>query len=242
MIDRENGIPYYRQVMDLVEEQIAAKVFKEGDQLPSETELSGVYGVNRHTIRQALGELCRSGVVYRVKGRGTFIAKRPLNCIEYKLTPKNRFSENILEIGGIPSCRVLKSSQMAAPDQIAELLRLEPGEQVYYFEILRMVNGHPFLISYNFAPVRRVPGMLERLQGLRSLFVVYQEHYGIALTREKTTVHASFPSAPEAVCLQIPTNMPVLKVESVLKDQGNQCIQYTSSCYRGDLVKLDVGW
>ena len=105
MIDRENGIPYYRQVMNLVEEQIATSVFKEGDQLPSETELSGIYGVNRHTIRQALGELCRSGVVYRVKGRGTFIAKRPLNCIEYKLTPKNRFSENILETGGFPPVR-----------------------------------------------------------------------------------------------------------------------------------------
>ena len=137
---------------------------------------------------------------------------------------------------------MLKSSQMAAPDQIAEMLQLEPGEPVYYFEILRMVNGHPFLVSSNFAPVKRVPGLIERLQGFRSLFAVYQEHYGIILIREKTTVHASFPSAPEAVCLQIPVNMPVLKVEGVLKDQCDQFIQYTSSCYRGDRVKLDVGW
>ena len=98
MIDRDSGLPYYYQLMNIVQQHIETGQLKEGQRIPSELEMSSAYRVNRHTVRQAIGELCRIGVLYKMKGRGTFVAKPPLDLVEYRLSPKNSFTENILPI------------------------------------------------------------------------------------------------------------------------------------------------
>ena len=101
MIDKASGIPYYHQLMDIVQQQVNMGMLKEGHRIPSELEMSNTYRVNRHTVRQAVSELCRSGVLYKIKGRGTFVAKPLLDLVEYRLSPKNRFTENIYQSGKV---------------------------------------------------------------------------------------------------------------------------------------------
>lgn len=47
-----------------------------GDKIPSEHELAERFGVSRHTVRQAVGELVSEGWLYREQGRGTFVRDR----------------------------------------------------------------------------------------------------------------------------------------------------------------------
>ena len=65
--------PKARQVHDFVLRQVAAGVFRRGDTLPSEAELASDLGVGHYSVRQAMVELSRTGVVRRVRSRGTIV-------------------------------------------------------------------------------------------------------------------------------------------------------------------------
>lgn len=241
MIDKESGIPYYRQLMDFVQKQIDSGLLQEGQQLPAETEMSETFQVNRHTIRQAVNELCLVGVLYKLRGKGTFVAKAPLDSIEYQLSAKNRFAENITKLGGVPDTRILHPVEMPAPEKVRELLKLNFDDTVYCYYIQRFVNNRPFLVGQSFLPAKYFPHALEYLQTIQSMSCFY-EKYNITYKRVKSTVRATFPSQEEAMLLGIPNNMPVLKVESLLKSQDDVLIDYGVSCYRGDLAKLSLAW
>jgi len=242
VIDRNGDLPYYRQLINFVQSQIDAGVLKEGEQLPSEVALAEAYHVNRHTVRQAFSELCRIGVLYREKGCGTFVAKPLLDCMEYKLSRKNRFTENICQAGGVPGSQVLRAMEMNAPAEVARKLSLGKAENVYVLELLRTVNGNPFLASTNFFPVRLFPEFLGKLMDFISLSDLLDEHYGIQLHRSSCLFRASFPNAQEAAALNVPRNLPVLRVENVLKSQDEVLSQYSVTCYRGDNAKVSVEW
>jgi GntR family transcriptional regulator len=241
VIDRESGIPYYYQLMEIVQQQIGAGLLQEGQQIPSELTMSAAYKVNRHTVRQAIAELCRAGVLFKVKGRGTFVANPPLNMVEYRLSPQNRFTDNVCQAGKTPGSKILRLEKIAAPAEVAAMLQLPAEEPVYALDILRLIDTRPFLMAKVYLPARHLPGFLDRIDGFHSLSAIY-EQYGLSLQRVKSVIRASFPSPLEAATLDIPGNMPVLKVENVLKNQDNILIEYNVSCYRGDLAKISVHW
>ncbi len=241
MIERDSAIPYYCQLMEIIRQQIAGGMLKEGQRTPSEFELSYAYRVNRHTVRQAIGELCRSGELYKLRGRGTFVAKPPIDLLEYRLSPKNRFTDNIREAGKTPDSRLLAWQEITAPVQVAEALGLAADERVFTLDILRLVNCQPFLFSKVYLPAGPLPGLAGQLEGFRSLSAIY-DAYDLSPRRVKSVFRASFPTQEETAALDIPGNLPVLKVESVLKTQDGVLIEYSVSCYRGDFAKVSVDW
>ena len=67
----------YLQVMEWVRKGIESGRFRSGDRLPSEAQLSSMFGLSRQTIRHATGELESARLVTRVQGSGTYIAQIP---------------------------------------------------------------------------------------------------------------------------------------------------------------------
>ena len=68
IVDRHNGIPAYRQLMDQIRFQVASGILKGGDQLPSTRTLSAELGLNPMTVSKAYGYLEKEGVVERRPG------------------------------------------------------------------------------------------------------------------------------------------------------------------------------
>jgi GntR family transcriptional regulator len=71
------GIPIYRQVMDQIREQIAARKLRPGDQLPSIRELSTELRINPTSAVKAYNELRHLGLIVQDQGRGTFVGATP---------------------------------------------------------------------------------------------------------------------------------------------------------------------
>lgn len=67
------SLPRYREIARELKEQIQVGHYKEHQTIPSEPELAKLYDVSRMTARQAINELVYEGVLYRVKGKGTFV-------------------------------------------------------------------------------------------------------------------------------------------------------------------------
>lgn len=73
-IDYRDSRPIYEQVVDGVEEMIVRGVWQPDSQLPSVRQLAGELSINPNTISRAYGELEKRGVIYSVKGKGSFVA------------------------------------------------------------------------------------------------------------------------------------------------------------------------
>src|SRR5436189_959169 len=74
-IDRSSPVPYYYQLQEILKEEIEQGRWATGDLIPSEAELASMFGVSRTVIRKALDVLEADGQVYRVKGKGTLVAR-----------------------------------------------------------------------------------------------------------------------------------------------------------------------
>jgi DNA-binding GntR family transcriptional regulator len=93
----------------------------------------------------------------------------------------------------------------------------------------------------NYTPAEKMPDLEQHLPDMGSLFELYRIHYNINPRRVKDTFSADYPSAEEMQTLQINAGTPVMRVRSTLADKGVY-IQYSESCYRGDLTRLSIKW
>jgi len=116
--------PLYQQLCDLLRAQIKSGVYGPLDRLPSEHELAREHSISRITARQALGQLERSGLVFRLQGRGSFVA-RP--AVVQGLAQLSGFVEAMSAQGLAAVSRVLRVGPVRAATDVAERLRAEPG-------------------------------------------------------------------------------------------------------------------
>ena len=119
-IDFDSPIPFYIQLMDALRTKIVHGDWKPGDQLPVEYTLCDTFGVSRTVVRQALRELELEGLIYRRKGKGSFVSEPKISGgLAQKLTG---FYQDMEERGSRPISKVLKLGVVPATTSVAEHL------------------------------------------------------------------------------------------------------------------------
>src|SRR6202035_2742232 len=131
-----------------------------GDRLPPERELATWFGVNRLTLRQALADLQRRGLIRRVAGRkgGTFVAEP---TVERDLSDFAGFSDQARRSGLVASAVLLHAEAKDAKPDVAAALELEAGAPVFEVARVRLANGRPFVLEESSFPGVRFDGLLE---------------------------------------------------------------------------------
>jgi GntR family transcriptional regulator len=74
-VARENFTPFYEQIMDSIRADIAAGRLRRGEQLPPTRVLVEKYGHSAGTVRKAIDELVKAGVLRGHQGVGVFVAE-----------------------------------------------------------------------------------------------------------------------------------------------------------------------
>jgi LacI family transcriptional regulator len=95
-IDHRNATPLYLQIVDDISRQIAMGRIKAGEKIRSQSELAGEYGVSLITVKKALYELIREGLLFSRVGKGTYVSeisplteRREFRSIGFVLTDMN---------------------------------------------------------------------------------------------------------------------------------------------------------
>lgn len=83
----------YNMVKEKITEWITSGKVQPGEKIYSENELVKMFGVSRHTVRQAVGDLVHEGLLYREQGAGTFCSHKKVQTIEQ--TPSTIQTSNI---------------------------------------------------------------------------------------------------------------------------------------------------
>ena len=164
-IVRGPGTTVHGQIEDWLAGQIAAGALVPGDRLPTEHDLAAWFGVSRMTLRHALAELARRGLVLRAAGRhgGTFVAAPKL---EQDLTTLAGFSEQLRRHGMVAGARVLSATVRPAGPAAGAALQVGGDGQAYEIRRIRLADGRPMVLEHSLFPAERFPGLLDgRLDG-----------------------------------------------------------------------------
>jgi GntR family transcriptional regulator len=239
VIVREPGSTAHGQIEEWLAGAIAAGQLQPGDRMPTEQTLAGWLGVSRMTLRHALANLARRGLVVRTVGRhgGTFVAEGKL---EQDRTTLAGFSEQLRRHGMVAGARVLSAVQRTAGPAVAAALELADGDPVTEIRRVRLGNGQPIAVEHSVFPAALCPGLLQcRLDG--SLYDLLAEKYQLRPYRARESLEPVTADTRQADALQVHEGDPLMLVERIAYTRDGRPVEYAHDLFRGDRTRI-VMW
>ncbi len=237
MLERSNPKPLYQQLTEIIREKIHIGEWKAGNPIPSENELSKMYGLSRMTVRSVITQFVSEGLLYRVPGKGTFVA-------EPKITAKSLsyagIREQLEQMGYAISTRILSAEIIDATGTVAENLALERGGPVYMIKRLRYIDKDPLSLHVSYVPVAMCKdfdsGKLENEQ----LCVILKNDYGLSRGKVVETLESCMATTTEAKLLEIKAGHPLLLLEDIIYSGDGVPFEYSKVLFRGDKIKIKM--
>lgn len=227
----------WKQIYAALRSEILARTLAPGVKIPSEQELVDKYSVSRSTIRQALLNLENEGLVRIEQGRGSFVTD---SIVRYAISPRTRYSENLLAQGRIPRKRRLAESIIAASQRVADALQIPVGADVVRVHQINYANDLPIGAVVGYAPVALFPDFLSVRSKLNDMTKVYA-HYGIDVYyRQATYITARLPTKEEARLLRQRRSIPVLETRKIDVDEAGRPLGYSENIWGSERVELVV--
>jgi GntR family transcriptional regulator len=228
----ESALPLYRQIQQNIIELIDNDLIDSGDALPSERQLSEVYGVNRMTVRQAVDRLVEAGLVQRRQGAGTFVTdSRPVQ----NFTPTVvGFSQRMSMAGMNPSSRLLHRDVITSEPIIAHRLNTAADSPLIMLKRLRLVNDEPLMIETSYLDAAMFADLMQIDLESESLYRILEQNYGTCIVEAEHTMEPTLPTAFEAHHLGIECSMPTLLIRVLAYSADRVPVEVSKGVVRGD--------
>lgn len=236
-IERGKGLAVWRQIAAAMEQAIRRGDYKPGIQLPTEKQLAQSFGVNRHTVRQAMNRLAEHGLVTIEQGRGMFVAE---NSLDYALGARTRFTENLLTRQKKPTRELLFAEQIAAPADIARALGIPTGAPLWQLETRNKADDKAVGVSSHYFAADRFPDIPELFQRAGSITGALKLAGVADYCRRTTRIAAKLISAGDARLLDLPRTRPVLVSETVNIDPRGRPLEFVRARFAADHVTLTI--
>lgn len=231
-IDAYSSSPKYRQLAALIRGRILQGEWTPGQRIPSEAELHAAHKLSRITIRQALAELEREGLIERAPGIGTFVRKRS-GHIERSIGLSG-FGENMAALGMEPGYRTLRAEPARIPPEIAFRLKTHPSK-AFVIERLLLADGEPVARHESYLPqwvVKQAGAAALAGEALdrKSLYRTLGEA-GIQMAWAEEIVEPGLIDRREAEQLHLDEGALALRVMRIVFNERNDPIEYVRLVY-----------
>jgi GntR family transcriptional regulator len=224
-------VPRYFEIEQSLRERTAA--LQPHSALPSEAQLCDEFGVSRMTARAAVQRLVQDGLVYRVPGRGTFVAASRANRTAGHILS---FSDEMRRKGRTPGSRMIERRERRATDE--EERRLGVSDIVVVRRV-RLADGKPLALERAVFPADRAADVLDADLERASLFQTLVTA-GLVPTSGRAALGAEAATAEDARLLRVRKGAPLLVERRLIHDQDGRPLEWTESRYVGSRYAIDV--
>lgn len=230
MIDKKSPIPAYYQIKEDIKNRIRTGEWKSGEAIDSERKISDSYGVSRMTVRQAIGELEREGILEREKGRGTFVSPP-------RVTQHNIMSfTDMASAGGMKSkTLVLSFDRIPVPEKYAQAIE---GSYVYFITRLRYIDDQPIGIETVYIPVYMLEGV-EKNQLEGSLFQLLKDR-DYSIKDSEASIQACSMNKAYSEIFGTNASLPLIKIITKYMCSKGNGVFFEESVYNSDKYVLKV--
>lgn len=233
-IDPASDRAVFRQIADHLREAISRGRLREGEQLPSETQLMEHYGVARMTIRNALRILQDEGLTTTEHGRGVYVRSRPpvrrlasdRFAQRHRKEGKAAFLAESEQIAATPLVDMIKVREARPPAEVADRLDVEDDAKVVERSRRYSLDGRPVetAVSYIPADLARGTPIADPNPGPGGIYARLEES-GHTLERFTEEVSARMPTPEEARTLALPPGVPVFRLIRTAFDSNGRAVE-----------------
>ncbi len=224
-----SGGPLYLQLKRWIEDAIHSGAVNPGDALPSERDLATKVDVSRVTVRKAVLQLVKDGVLVQRHGSGTFVAPRAQR-VEQSLSHLTSFTEDMARRGMAVRAEWLDRGLYAPSPEETVILGLTSGEQVARIARLRLTGEIPLAIERASLSSRVLPDP----EAIADSLYKHLDKSGNRPLRAIQRIRAANLSEDDAELLQVPAGSAGLFIERTSYLASGRVIEFTRSIYRGD--------
>lgn len=236
ILDKESPIPLYYQFKIGMVRLIKNGFFKRGEQIPTEMEFTRIFGISRPTIRQALNEMIKEGLISRQRAKGTFIVDDRVKSKFFSTLMS--FDDEMISLGKVPStrlisCKVAESTSLpfdSSEFQIDEFVEIKRLRSADHEKVVFVTSYVPFSIFSKILPVIDEKTRLYKL--LEDLGHPVCEVY-----RKFTSVNAS---QEVAKLLEIQVGKALLFVETRAYDDQKNIVEIAHAYYQSDVSNFSI--
>lgn len=226
--------PLYVQLRDELRAQILEGHLKPLERIPSEAELTERYAMSRITVRQALNDLHKEGLIVKVHGKGTFVSQPRL---AQDVTRLQGLAEAMFGEGHEVRNRTLSLKDVAASAEVAGRLAIPAKTSVTEIKSLRYVDRQPISLDVSYMP-SEIGRRLKKadLPG-RDIIDIYERDLGLAIGHAELVIEAAKADKFQGKLLKIEAGAPLLHIQRVIYTPDHRPIHFDSVSYRGDAFR-----
>lgn len=232
-----NYITKHRQIIEALTAEIQKNHLKPYDRLPSEKELCAQWQTSRSTVRKAMDQLADRGKIFRVPGKGSFVA---FPKILHQPSQILSFTEKMKAQGLEVETKLILKEMIEPDEEIAAALKLAKSVRALKIQRLRIVKGEPLVLQTAFMPASLCENLMKEDLESKSLNRLFQEQCNIRLSRSDIWVEAPIISKKERNLLGNPHVPLFLAVVGVTFDEHDQPVRFSRGIFRGDRVRLKI--
>jgi DNA-binding GntR family transcriptional regulator len=231
-------------------EEIQSGTIQPGTQLPTETQLSERFGVNRLTVRQAISELQHLGAIEIRRGVGTFVAAPPdLVEIAYSVPMQRQVQDSVIDANDArekrPTPHVARVREQyvtfhETPDQDMENAAKEMQCEVstiFRLDTLMVRNDIPWIVNTYWLD-RKYEDVVGYVRSGGKVVSTLLNELSLELHYSWRAFSAIGAGYDEANLLQIQLGTPLLVRDGVTEDASRHPIFYVRRRIRGETAKF----
>ena len=223
--------PLYQRLQSVLRDGIESGVYGPGDVFPSEAALMAEHSLSRITVRRAISELQREGLVISRQGAGTFVAdpaRAGAQCLV-------SFTSDVLRHGRTPGSELISLRRQAGPDFAARHLGLLRDTELVHIKRLRSVDGQPVFLSDAYIPAAVLPCLapddLSRRGLDQSLHRLVERHHPVPLDDGEEVATAVIANEEVREIFELPQQSPVIRKTCLLRDRNGSPIIYEEATW-----------
>lgn len=233
-LDSMSPLPLYSQLEDIIRQQINDGILKEDQLVPSENEIAAEYKISIGTVRKALNNLTREGILFLKQGKGTFVVRPDFREYYYHdFIYKLRNSNNIsLPIPKIIDCRI-----KIAKGNVKEKLKLSINEKVIATYRLMLQNKMPIIQEKIYLSEKYFHNFAQNDFINDPLYTLYSEKYQVSIVGADSYFEPNIASRKAAKALNIKQGASVIIIETIAYTIGDKPVEYRICTGRGDYFR-----
>lgn len=231
-LDYNNSIPLHIQLKEIIEKQVAKRVFTE--QIPSERQFMEKYNISRSTVREAINFLVREGIVEKRHGKGTFVSLKPIHDWLGNLSST---TETILMMGMKPGAKLITHYTTTPSAYIQEKTGFK---EAYFIKRIRYADDIPIGVERHYYPVEIGKKLMKYDLDNATLYDLMENELGIQFAEADQTITNGNLLDEDKDYLMITSESQTLMAERIIKDQAGQIIEFEEAFYRSDMYSFKI--
>ena len=233
-LNSEASSPLYVQLMQKIKNSISNGELQTGEKIAAEQELCSVYGVSRITVRKAISELEKQGILEKKQGKGTFVT---VPAIHRKLHAVNSFHDTCRMNGQKPSTKVLVSRSVPAGPKDIDELGVSQGSRVVETVRVHFADRIPVILEENHFSMAYSYLLESDLNG--SLYNLLSE-CGAEPAQATHVISLKKASKQVAGLLKIEEGTAIMFLHEVIYDKKGRPLHISSQYIRGDIFSFRI--